>query len=109
MQTLAILAPIGIDATPAQQARAHRALMEQMMLIARGHAVDSLPVRCAAEMVSSAIAGDPVEFEIVAAEDRVERMSGEAKRMTDEACPAAAASEHREQYRRYLRTIMSGR
>ena len=108
MPTIAILAPIVADATPEQKARAHRAMMEQMMLLARGYAVDSPAVRCAAEMVGSAVAADPVDYVLPPlADDRAS--AGEPGNHGDDREDGTAPRWQRsEGYARYLRTIMSG-
>lgn len=103
MTTVAILAPIHFDATPEQRARAERAAMQQMMLIARGHSVDSLEVRCAAELVGSALAGDPLEFELAAPpEPETEAPVVPSPVKADEPAWKRSAS-----YDSYMRTIMS--
>ena len=101
-QILAILAPALDDVTPAQRARAHRATMEQMMLLARGYSVDSQAVRCAAAMVGSALSADPVEFELAA----VPELSAAAASLQATGT-AGAGWQRSEQYARYLRTVLA--
>ncbi|MEX2584172.1 MAG: hypothetical protein WD766_12915, partial [Gemmatimonadota bacterium] len=137
MQTLAILAPDLVDVTPAQRSRAQRAALEQMMLIARGHPIDSPAVRCAAALVGSAVAPDPLEYELAEVAEHEEAVPGGLTEGTElDRSPAAARSRAGsetvgwvsgspragrtaedagpdaawkldERYSRYLRTIMS--
>lgn len=106
-QIVAVLAPTLADVTPAQRDRAHRATMEQMMLLARGLPVDSVPVRCAAAMVGSAVAPDFLEYELAPVEWDEPASSSQrtaALQIPRETDPAWKRSEG---YARHLRTIMS--
>lgn len=119
MYIQAILAPPSAGVTPEQRSRAQRALMEQMMLLARGHDVDSVAVRCAAAMVGSAVAADPSEFELLPSpagsgrrEEPTRVRTGDPRHrgtFDDESAPENKPEWQRgDAYRRYLRTIMSG-
>jgi hypothetical protein len=103
MSTIAILAPTPEGMTPDQYRRAHRAMLEQMMLIARGLAVDHPAVRNAAEIVGSAVAPDPAEFALADPDPVPDRSAamGEPER------PPAAHGRNQEAYARYLKTILS--
>lgn len=104
MTTVAVLAPVDFEATAEQLERAHRATLQQMMLIARGHAVDSTEVRCAAELVCSALTESPTEVEL-AATVSPEPEIGAAPAATEAEKPADWKQGR--SYDRYLRTIMS--
>ena len=117
MYIQAILAPTLADVPPEQRDRAHRAMMEQMMLLARGFPIDSSPVRCAAEMVGSAVSPDPAEYEL-APGDRIPSAIACRSGRTSGRTPPFDGGEGerkpdwqaRSSYQRYLRTIMaSGR
>ncbi len=97
MQTIAILAPplVGVPADKCE--RAHLAMMQQMMLIARGFPVDHPAVRSAAAIVGSALAPDPIEFEL-------------AEPTVTSACQPSQSGTRpalNEAYGRYLRTILT--
>ena len=117
MYIQAILAPPLADVPPEQRDRAHRAMMEQMMLLARGFPVDSSPVRCAAEMVGSAVALDPAEYELAPAEGIPTASPGRSGWTGSRTAPSDFGGAERKpdwqarsSYERYLRTIMaSGR
>lgn len=120
MQKIAILSPTNVEATPEQQVRARQALMQQMLLLAKGYSVDSEAVRMAAELVCSAVAPDPMEVHM--ADDSIDMrtsLSATAERLGDSSADSGEtvgttargdgtpAWQKTEGYARYMRTIMS--